>query len=65
VAERLNFDERQAPDELHRASLAPAEAQAPVSDFAPTSSPESLPASGPSRAPAARPARTLAKEGSS
>jgi dolichol-phosphate mannosyltransferase len=32
VAERLNFRERQAPDELHRVSLAPAAAQAPVSE---------------------------------
>jgi dolichol-phosphate mannosyltransferase len=35
VAERINFDDHQAADELHRSSLVPAAARAPVHDAAP------------------------------
>jgi dolichol-phosphate mannosyltransferase len=46
VAERLNFDERQAADELYRASLAPEGAQAPASG------PASVPGAASASAPA-------------
>jgi dolichol-phosphate mannosyltransferase len=49
IAERLNFDDRQAADELHRASLVPDHAPAPAQ--APTPAHASAPASTPALTP--------------
>jgi dolichol-phosphate mannosyltransferase len=54
IGERLNFDERQADDELHRASLVPVPA--------PASSPERAPSPVPASAPALAEEPALAKE---
>jgi hypothetical protein len=68
IAERLNFDEHQAPDELQRASLVPVPASAPGSAPLATPAPATATATGPvagAAVEAGSPGPRLAKEGAS
>ncbi|HEY6463530.1 MAG TPA: glycosyltransferase, partial [Polyangiaceae bacterium] len=58
IAERLNFDARQAPDELYRASLVPNLVPAPPSVHAPAPASVHAPAPATTHAPGPAPART-------